>query len=299
MRQHRDEAQGANGSAAVADGAVINGGMFLPYRYAHWYVLGIIPLSIIAFWDSFFSRMPEARAAVHLHSWSATLWVILLAAQNWVIHHRRFALHASIGRLSLAVFPVFLGSFLLVIQSEAKSVLRGDPFRTVFGPGIAVLTLIAAVTIGYLYYAGLKHRNSAPLHARYMITIPFLFTESILGRIFNAYLPGLIVTSLEDLRRIYWAIHLSQLLAIACAVLLYLQHRTVGRPFLIVAVALVLQSIGLEVYDDVAWWRAVYLASAGVPFSVTLATGTVIGILVVSRGWSAGTRDRRVRTSSA
>jgi hypothetical protein len=267
----------------------------VPYRYAHFYVLGIIPLSIIAFWDSFFSRIPEARAAVHLHSWSATLWVILLAAQNWVIHHRRFALHARLGRLSVAVFPVFLASFLLVIQSEAKSVLRGDPFRTVFGPGIAVLTLIAAAAIGYLYYAGLKNRGTVPLHARYMVAIPLLFTESILGRIFNAYMPGLTVNSLEDMRRIYWAIHFSQLLAIAFALLLYLQSRTVGKPFLIVGVALVLQSIGLEVFDDLAWWRRVYLASAGLPFFATLATGTLIGLLIVSRGWSAGKRERKAR----
>jgi hypothetical protein len=271
----------------------------VPYRYAHLYVLGIIPLSIIAFWGSFFSRIPEARAAVHLHSWSATLWVLLLAAQNWVIHHRRFALHARLGRLSLAVFPVFLASFPLVIQSEAKVVLSGDPFRTVFGPGIAVLTLIAAATIGYLYHAGLKHRDTVPLHARYMVAIPLLFTESILGRILNDYMPGLTVNSLDDMRRIYWAIHCSQLLAIAVAWFLYRQNRTYGKPFLIVGAALALQSIGLEVCDDMAWWRRVYLSSAGIPVSMLLATGTVVGMLIVSRGWTAGKRDRNVRTPPA
>lgn len=271
----------------------------MPYRYAHFYVLGIIPLSILAFWDSFFSRIPEARTAVHIHSWSATLWVILLAAQNWGIHHRRRALHARLGRLSLAVFPVFLASFLLVIQSEATSVLRGDPFRTVFGPGIAVLTLIAAGAIGFLYHAGLKHRATVPLHARYMVAIPFLFAESILGRIFNDYVPGLTVNSLEDMRRIYWAIHLSQLLALTFAFFLYRQNRTAGKPFLIVGGALVLQSIGLELFDDLVWWRRLYLASAGLPFLATLATGWLVGMLIVARGWSAGVRERNVRQPRA
>jgi hypothetical protein len=202
----------------------------MPYRHAHLFVLGIIPLSIIVFWDSFLSRIPDARLAIHLHSWSATLWVLLLAAQSWVIHRRRSTLHARLGRLSFAVFPVFLASFLLVIQSEAKTVLRGDPFRTVFGPGIAVLTLVAAITIGYLYHAGLKNRHAAPLHARYMVAIPLLFSESILGRILNDYMPGLTVDSLDDMRRIYWAIHLSQLLAIAVAWLLYRHNRTASLP---------------------------------------------------------------------
>lgn len=150
----------------------------MPYRYAHLFVLGIIPLSILAFWESFFSRIPEARSAIHVHSWTAMLWVVLLATQNWAIHHRRRALHARLGQLSLVVFPVFWASFFLVIQSEANTVLRGDPYRTVFGPGIAVLTLVAAATIGHLYYAGLKHRRAVALHARYMLAIPLLFTES-------------------------------------------------------------------------------------------------------------------------
>lgn len=120
----------------------------MPYRYAHYYVLGIIPVSVLAFWDSFFSRIAEASTAVHLHSWSATVWVILLAAQSWAIHDKHRDLHGALGRASLLVFPVFLASFLLVIRSEAQTVIAGNPFRTVFAPGIAVLTLIAAATIG-------------------------------------------------------------------------------------------------------------------------------------------------------
>lgn len=264
----------------------------MPYRYAHFYVLGIIPLSVLAFWDSFFSRIPEARAAVHLHSWSATLWVLLLATQHWAIHHKRFALHARLGRLSLAVFPVFLASFLLVIQSEAQTVLGGDPYRAVFAPGIGVLTLIAAAAIGSLYYAGLKHRHAVPLHARYMVTIPFLFTESILGRLFNDYVPALTVNSLEDVRKIYWAIHMSQVLAIAFALRLYLQNRKVGEPFLVVGFALVLQSIALETFDDVTWWRQVYLASADLPLFVPLVLGMLVGTLIVWRGWRDGKPER-------
>lgn len=260
----------------------------MPYRYAHYYVLGIIPVSILAFWDSFFSRIAEASAAVHLHSWSATLWVLLLAAQSWAIHNKRRGLHAAFGRISLAIFPVFLASFLLVIRSEAQTVITGDPFRTVFAPGIAVLTLVAFTAIGYLYYAALKNRHTVQLHARYMIAIPFLFTESILGRVFNAYLPGLIVNSLEDMRDIYWAIHLSQVLALVLAMFLHFQKPKFGKPFLIVSAALALQSLGLELFDDPRWWRAIYLDYATVPFAAPLSLGLIVGLLIVWRGWEDG-----------
>jgi hypothetical protein len=260
----------------------------MPYRYAHYYVLGIIPVSVLAFWDSFFSRIAEASAAVHLHSWSATVWVLLLAAQSWAIHNKRRSLHAALGRVSLAVFPIFLASFLLVIRSEAQSVTAGSPFRTVFGPGIAVLTLVAFAAIAYLFYAALKNRRSVQLHARYLIAIPFMFTESILGRVFNAYLPGLIVNSLEDVRNIYWSIHLSQVLAIALAMVLHFQKPKFGKPYLIISAALVLQSIGLELFDDIGWWRALYLDYASVPFAAPLTLGLIIGLLIVWRGWEDG-----------
>lgn len=123
-----------------------------------------------------------------------------------------------------------------------------------------------------------------------MIAIPFMFSESVLGRVFNAYLPGFIVNSLEDIRNIYWSIHLSQVLAIALAVFLYFQKPKFGKPFVIISVALVLQSIGLELFDDIEWWRALYLEYAGVPFAAPLALGLIVGLLIVGRGWEDGRR---------
>lgn len=262
----------------------------IPYKNAHFFVLALIPASLVAFWPGFFSAMSQASLAVHIHSWSATAWVLLLASQSWSIHNGRHALHCFTGRLSLAIFPVFLASFLLVIQSEAQTVLDGNPYRAVFAPGIGVLTLIAFFAIGLLYYGGLKNRNNIHLHARYMLAIPLLFTESIFGRVFNAFLPGLIVNSLDDIRNIYWAIHLSQALAIALAAFLYFQNRKFGAPFLIVGMALILQSLALEIFDDLGWWRNVYLASAERPLAVPLLIGLIAAIIIAWRGWLAGKR---------
>ena len=259
----------------------------MPYRYAHYYVLALFPAALLAFWFQFFSRVSEASAAVHVHSWSATLWLFLLAGQSWSIHNRRFAIHKTLGRFSLILFPVFFAGFFLVIQSEAQTVVDGDPYRTVFAPGIGVLTLVAAFAVGYLFFFALKNRRNAQLHARYMLAIPFLFTESIFGRIFNSFLPGLIVNSTDDIRNIYMAIHLSQILAIAFAMVLYFQNRKFGAPFLFVSIFLILQSIGLEVFDDISWWREIYLSTTALPFAAPLGLGLAIGALITWRGWTS------------
>ncbi|MBI1392142.1 MAG: hypothetical protein GC152_05300 [Alphaproteobacteria bacterium] len=264
----------------------------MPYRHAHYFVLALLPAAVLAFWFQFFSNPLGAGPAIHLHSWSATLWLLLLAGQSWSIHHERFWLHRLFGRLSLALFPAFLAGFFVVIQSEAQTVIDGDPYRIVFAPGIGVLTLVAIVAIAILYFGGLKNRRTPQLHARYMLAIPFLFAESILGRIFNGLAPGLIVNSPEDVRNVYWAIHLSQALAILFALVLYFQKPKFGAPFLVLSLALVLQSIGLEVFDDIGWWRDLYLASADLPFAAPLGIGLIIGILIVWRGWMAGGAKR-------
>lgn len=262
----------------------------MPFKNAHFFVLALLPASLVAFWPGFFAAMSQASLAVHLHGWSATAWVLLLALQSWSIHNERYRLHRVTGKLSLVIFPLFLSSFLLVIQSEAQTVIDGHPYRTVFAPGIGVLTLVAFFAIGFLYSEGLKNRGNAQLHARYLLAIPFLFTESIFGRIFNAFLPGLIVYSLDDIRNIYWAIHLSQVLAIALAAFLYLQNRKFGAPFIIVSIALILQSLALEIFDGLEWWRKAYLASVELPFAALLVTGLIVGAAFAWRGWAAGKR---------
>ena len=260
----------------------------MPYRHAHFYVLALIPASFVGF-IGYFSALGDASLPIHIHSASSTLWILLLAAQSWSIHHGRRALHRTLGKSSLALFPFFFAGFFLVFQTEAQKVVDGNRYVTVFGPGIGVLTIVAVVGVGLLYAQALRHRRNVQLHARYMLAIPFLFLESVFGRILNNLVPGFLVLSLDDIRAIYWAIHACQLAGIALALALYARDRTHGTPFLIVCVLLALQSIGLEVFDSIGWWRDLFIVSAGVPFAATLSTGLVIGAAVLWGGWSRPT----------
>lgn len=216
------------------------------------------------------------------------LWILLLAAQSWSIHNKHFAWHRQLGTFSLALFPVFMTGFFLVFQTESQKILAGDdPYAQIIGVGIGSITAIAIITIGYLYYAGLRNRKNIQLHARYLLAIPFLFAESVFGRVFNNFVPGLTVNAIEDVALIYWAFHLSEFLAIAIAMFLYMRERRYGRPFLIVSIAMVLQSAALEWLDQVAWWRDIFLAVANIPVVITVSAGIVVGALISWLGWTA------------
>lgn len=187
----------------------------------------------------------------------------------------------------------------MVFQTHSRKTLEGDnPFVEIIGVGIGSITAIAIITTGYLYYAGLRNRKNVQLHARYLLAIPFLFAESVFGRVFNNFVPGLIVNEIEDVARIYWAFHLAELLAIALAMFLYLRERRYGRPFLIVSIAMVLQSVALEWMDQVYWWQEVFFAVANIPLVTTISAGIIVGALISWMGWSAPQR-LQVRRSAA
>ncbi len=126
------------------------------------------------------------------------------------------------------------------------------------------------------------------------LAIPFLFAESVFGRIFNNFVPGLIVDGVEDIPLIYWGFHLSEILAITIALYLYFCERRFGHPFLVVSIAMALQSIAFESLDQVSWWREIFLATANVPVLVVAFAGIGIGAFLSWLGWTAP-NQRRVR----
>lgn len=259
----------------------------MPYRHAHWYILALIPASMLAF-APYLLDLGEANSAIHWHSISATLWILLLAVQNVSIHNRKRGLHRGVGIASLILFPIYFTGFLLVFQSEAQRIVDGDPWATVFGPGIGTITLISALATAWMYYSGLRNRRRVHLHARWMIVTLFLFAESVGGRIINFLVPGLGVNALDDVRNIYSAFHLSQVLAIGLAVWLYRARPQDGFPYLFVIAALVLQSLALEIFDGFVPWRDCFVAMASWPVQWLLLPGLVFGMAVSMLGWRAG-----------
>lgn len=261
----------------------------MPYPRAHYFVLLLLPASIAGF-TTYLSDPAGANVAKHVHAVGATLWILLLAAQNASIHQRRRSLHRTVGIASLALLPVFLAGLFMVFQSEARRIAAGDPWSATFGPGIGAITLLAIGATAWMFYSGLRHRHNVQLHARWMIVTLFPFAESVLGRIMNNYVPGLLVRDIDDIRRIYDAFHIAQVLAISLAIALYLGNRKHGTPFLFVCAVLVLQSIALETLDGFEPWRTVFVDTASWPTAIMIAAGLLLGSVAASLGWIRGRR---------
>ena len=266
----------------------------MPYPNAHWYVLAIIPVTILGFWPSYFSNVAAGPTAFHVHAFTSTVWTLLLAWQCWSIHNGRRSAHRIAGLSTFLAFPLYMIGFFMVFQTQGiKAMSATSEASETFRAGIGAITIISIIAIGYLYFAGLRSRRNVQLHARCLLAIPFLFAESVLDRVFGNYVPGLIAQDISQIENAYRGFHLSQILAIALAIYLYNGNPRFGKPFIVVSGAMILQSITLETLGDVGVWRSLLYSFANVPVLSAIATGLVTGVVLVWLGW-IGTAENPV-----
>jgi hypothetical protein len=258
----------------------------MPYPYAHYVLLGMIPLIGLAFWPFYFSRIGEVPYAQHVHAVTAIGWFVLLILQSWAIHNRKVGLHRRLGRSSFVIFPLFLVGGLMVLQTMAQATVAGfNPFMGVYGPALGLLDILAVATFAFLYYSALKTRSTVQLHARYMLGTLLLLLSPIFARLLAQHIPALQIAGPADMPLFLYSVQLANVMALAVALALYAQAPRYGRPFLLVAAVIALQAIGFQWLGFTAWWREVYTSLAGLPVAVPVALGLIAGCGIVYLGW--------------
>lgn len=86
------------------------------YVNAHWYFLAALAAIVAGFWPSFFRPLGTGDFAHSLHGVTATLWIMLLAAQSWLMANGHVTWHRRTGRTAvLVVLPVLVVSALYMV----------------------------------------------------------------------------------------------------------------------------------------------------------------------------------------
>lgn len=148
------------------------------YRYLGYYLLLFIPLIFAAFYRSYIQKFPHFDVtfdkAIHLHAFIASVWVLMLITQPFLILNKKMALHRALGKFSYIVFPLLILSFIPGIVKMVKS---GNVIYTFF-PIADCLTLIM------LYSLSVFYKRKAPKHMRFMIGSSLVLLGPTIGRIF-------------------------------------------------------------------------------------------------------------------
>ena len=258
----------------------------MPYRHAWIWCLAIIGVTGVAFWPGYFSQLGEAKISSHFHAVTATLWILLIAAQSWSIDGGHRALHRSLGLAIFVLVPLFFIGGAGAEHSMAVATGSGtDAFYNIWGPSLGIYDLIASVGFLGLAVMALKDRRRVARHAAWLLATPLLLIGPIFSRIYPRYVPGLSMDGPEDFGLFRWGIHLGGLTAIAIALWLWSRHRRDGAPWLVVGAINLAQLVLFETLGFVPAWKTALVAFGHIPLAVHALGAAIISAAALWWGW--------------
>lgn len=260
----------------------------MPYRHAHWYLLSLFPLAGLAFWPSYLSQFRTASAEFHMHGISATLWLILLTVQSWLIQSDRRQLHRTLGPLSLVLFPLFLIGGVGIFFGMAERYVAGDPFQAMYAPRLAWLDVVTVGGFAYFFYEAMRQRRKVHPHAGYMLATAIFLLPPIIGRL-SAIPLG--VTGPAEFPRLATGFQAANVLIALFAFLVAWRRGKHGRPFALAGALILLSSILFATIGSSAAWESFYAGVASWPRSPFVLAAGAAGIAIAWAGWVAGRRD--------
>ncbi|MBX7539714.1 hypothetical protein [Qipengyuania sphaerica] len=274
----------------------------MPYKKAYMWVAFATLLTIPAFWRGYFGRISEVGWELHFHAFTATGWMILLAAQAWAAHRRdKLALHRLLGRASLFFFPVFFSSALLVVWSMAHNTAFGDSIiYEAHGEGLGAYDFLSVTCMGMFYYLALKERRSVHVHARWMIGTLFALIGPMLARLFAIPLFITFGSTQAPPDIFYAALVLAQTVALGIALLLWRGAPLAGKqPMKWVALLVFGQMAIFAVARLSDGWREMFMAMGRTDSAIWLVLGLAIGAAVTWLGWQAGKTPQSKKAAPA
>lgn len=168
-----------------------NSGILGKYLFpnTHWFLLLLIPISILGFYPSYFSVLDEPHTlTIHLHAVLMMGWLGLAILQPWLIHYRKFAAHQFIGKISYLLFPLLIYTGYRVIGFSYKMAIFGErPFFVEYWPKDWTIEHVAGASIVIAgvywiwlvvyYLLGILVRKNRFAHAHFMLAA----TLTVLG----------------------------------------------------------------------------------------------------------------------
>ena len=147
------------------------------YKYLGYFLLLLIPLIIIAFFKTYIVQFPNFQpnnnTYIHIHALIASVWILMLIIQPFLILNGKFAIHRTLGKLSYIVFPLLIISFI----PQIIRTLNSENPENIFFPGADCVLLII------FYFSAIYNRRNSSKHMRFMIATALVFLGPTIGRI--------------------------------------------------------------------------------------------------------------------
>jgi hypothetical protein len=219
------------------------------YRNAYIYFSLALLVAIIGFFPSYFAKLRETDAVHHFHGIMASVWMIGLITQSWLMRQGMTSAHRMVGKISLLIAPLFVISGILVVH---VMLTNNDESSQAFGGRLAFIDMITMCYFSAAYSLAIHYRRKTQFHARYMASTAILVLPPALVRLLGTFVPGL--DSFEA------ALHASYFICEAIVATLLLDDYRKGSvlaPYIFLLSILVLQHLSFMVSPSWLWWSAV------------------------------------------
>mgnify|MGYP003525426348 FL=1 len=147
------------------------------YRYLGYFLLLLIPLIFAGFYKTYFQSFPnfeeDIDAYIHIHAAIATLWVVILIIQPFLIVNKKTVLHKKVGRLTYFIFPLLILSF---VPRIIRTYNLGEYPNLFFSLADGSLLIL-------FYSLAIYNKKKTAKHMRYMIASALALLGPTVGRI--------------------------------------------------------------------------------------------------------------------
>jgi hypothetical protein len=194
----------------------------------------------------FFDAPPVPSLLVHLHGALMTLWIVLFAAQVWLISSKRIRIHQKLGLASIVLAVAITIFGMTTAVAAAKYGSNSTP------PGFPPLSFMIVpfadmIVFAFLFAGALYYRKKAATHKRLILLTILNFLPPAIGR-----WPIGAVAALGPIA--FFGI--PDLLAIIFVVVDTWRHKKLNKPFAIAAALLIASHpIRIMLSGTDAWLR--------------------------------------------
>ncbi len=260
----------------------------MPYSKAHYYLISILFISFFAFWDSYFSRLTDAPLAHHLHGITASLWIVLMAAQSWLIHHQKVKAHRSFGLLLFILVPMMSAAFGGVILNGSLKSVAQHPFYMEVGKSLLTADVLLLFTTALQVYLALKFRRNIRVHSALMFGTTIGLLPPILSRLTSKYIPGLKIEGMDTLYRFEYSLQVTVVFSVLASLFLYNRYRKDGWPWMLAAAIAAMMYVSHATIGQTEMWHNAVHAMANISAWYFYGIGFLIGLGACCFGWVAG-----------
>jgi len=261
----------------------------MPYRHAHYWLLAVLILIPLSFWESYFGHIGSARLGQHLHGLTATAWLVLLMLQSWSIHAGRPVWHRASGLAVFAVVPLFAAAGIYGVRDMSAEMNAGAPFQAFSAPLVAPDDLMSVFMLVGFVAAALATRRNIHRHAAWMLATGLMVVPPMTTRLVQAVLN---IAGLDG-PSFFVSFCIGEFVTIAAALALAYRRPREAKPFLVLSVLILMQIAGYVWLGPLASWRAT-LATFGAspPWPSALAAG-LLALVTLILAWRTVPTNRR------